>query len=249
MVGQNAKRKRITTNDCWWGKLRGESPAIKMGISKAKPGDSHTTQLKASNHNLHSIISSHFPLRSHLSSKQWNSIFPSSYSPSNGKSLYSEWIRFPLVFLQKITKLPRRKEKRMRFLFELVPCCGSPTRRSQEPVVPSEDEERWLVSLPATAAAPSRRGGRKKQRKPGAPDWRPSLGSISEDLTPAPKPVNGAAAAAGKGSKKRSAVGGGVKVHHPSYSDRYSGSVLNLINKKQRLIINIHKINKYKLFD
>ncbi|TKY45442.1 hypothetical protein E2542_SST09542 [Spatholobus suberectus] len=116
----------------------------------------------------------------------------------------------------------------MRFLFEFVSCCGSPTQRAPEPAVPPAEEERWLVPA-TTAAAPSRRPCRKKQRM-GAAEWRPSLGPISEDAAPPREresPRISAASSAARDAKKRSAggAGGAAKVRYRSYSDGYSGSV------------------------
>ncbi|KAJ1441949.1 hypothetical protein SESBI_01159 [Sesbania bispinosa] len=115
----------------------------------------------------------------------------------------------------------------MRFFFEFVSCCSSPTRHAPEPAVPAEDEERWLVpaSSAAVTATPSRRPCRKKQRRMGAPDWRPSLGSISEDSAVPPRERNGTVASAGRDAKKRGAAVGATKAHNRRYSDGYHGSV------------------------
>lgn len=113
----------------------------------------------------------------------------------------------------------------MRFFLEFVSCCASPTGRATEPTVSAEEEDRWLVPAPVVSAAPSRR---KKQKRMGAPDWRPSLGSISEDIAVPPRePLNGAVASAGK--KTGSAGGGAAKVYHRSYSDGYNRSVKKLV--------------------
>ncbi|RDX61005.1 hypothetical protein CR513_60807, partial [Mucuna pruriens] len=117
----------------------------------------------------------------------------------------------------------------MRFLFEFVSCCASPTQRPPEPALRPAEEERSLVLATATTA-PSRRPMRKKQRM-GAADWRPSLGSISEDSTASPRerdsPRNRAVASDGRDVKKRSAAGAGgtAKVRHRSYSDGYHGKI------------------------
>ncbi|KAG4390288.1 hypothetical protein GLYMA_06G263300v4 [Glycine max] len=122
----------------------------------------------------------------------------------------------------------------MRFFFEFVSCCGLPTQRSPEPVVPAKEEERSLVPATAVAVVPSR-----KKMRMGSAEWRPSLGSISEDVTPpAPalrdreSPRKGEVASAGRDAKKRSAGGGGTaKVRHRSFSNAYYGSVNNCFSR------------------
>ncbi|XP_061351013.1 uncharacterized protein LOC133296080 [Gastrolobium bilobum] len=114
----------------------------------------------------------------------------------------------------------------MRFFLEFVSCCGSLTQRESKRALPPEEEERWLVQVPTAAADSSRRVFRKKRGRIGATDWKPSLGSISEDNAVLPR--NSAVASAGKDVKKRSATaagsGGAAKVRHRSYSDGYYGS-------------------------
>ncbi|PNX76374.1 hypothetical protein L195_g032321, partial [Trifolium pratense] len=80
------------------------------------------------------------------------------------------------------------KRSRMRVFLEFVSCCATP-RHTLESSIPGEDNERWLVPAPAVSTASTSVSSRyryhRKQRK-GALDWRPSLGSISEDIAVAP---------------------------------------------------------------
>ena len=145
---------------------------------------------------------------------QWNS-FPLPSSPSTAKSLH----RFEFLSLSPVFFL----RSRMRFFLEFVSCCASP-RHTSESLVPAEDEDRWLVPAPVVAVASVRRPNRK--RKVGAPDWRPSLGSISEDVM---VPQKCAVASAGReGKKKSGARGGAGRVYHRSYSEGYH----RLVKKK-----------------
>lgn len=113
----------------------------------------------------------------------------------------------------------------MRF-FEFVSCCGSPTRRA--------DDERSLVPVTAWASAPAPVGGgsralrRVRRGKMGGPDWRPSLGSISEDNTATPPTVRGGrqnnTATISRRDvkrKRRGGAAGSAKVRHRSISDGY----------------------------
>ncbi|KAK7405101.1 hypothetical protein VNO78_06296 [Psophocarpus tetragonolobus] len=111
----------------------------------------------------------------------------------------------------------------MRFFFEFVSCCGLPTQRSPEPAVPAEEEdESSLVPATPPTAVTSRALCRKKVRM-GAAEWRPSLGSISENATPPRETRKGAAASGGRDAKKRSG-GGSPKVQFRSYIDGYYAS-------------------------
>ncbi|XP_004505423.1 uncharacterized protein [Cicer arietinum] len=111
----------------------------------------------------------------------------------------------------------------MRFLLEFVSCCATPEKRASESSVLAEDEDRWLVPAPvvSVASASSRTRFRKKQRKAGAPDWRPSLGPISEDVVVPPK---AATITPGREAKKKTSARGATKVYRRSYSDVYQGS-------------------------
>ncbi|GAU49786.1 hypothetical protein TSUD_94270 [Trifolium subterraneum] len=119
---------------------------------------------------------------------------------------------------------------RMRFLLEFVSCCATP-RHTLESSNPGEDQERWLVLAPAistsSASISSRYRYHRKQRK-GALDWRPSLGSISEDIDVPPKSVVPPKSAVREVKKKTVARGRPTKVYHRSYSDGYYGSVKKL---------------------
>lgn len=120
----------------------------------------------------------------------------------------------------------------MRYLLEFVSCCATPTTLERETSVPGEDEGRWLVPAPvvsSTASASSQRRIRKKHKRSTSADWRPSLGSISEDVVVQPK---GTVACAGKEVKKKTAVRGAGKVYHRNYSDGYHGSVKKLLLKR-----------------
>ncbi|KAK7262676.1 hypothetical protein RJT34_30251 [Clitoria ternatea] len=111
----------------------------------------------------------------------------------------------------------------MRFILEFVSCCGLPTQQPPEPTVARAEEERSLVP----AAVVSRRVSRKKHRRTGSADWRPSLGSISEDPTVLPResPRPGTVAPARRDVNKRSVAGGGgaAKFRYRSYGDGYYG--------------------------
>ncbi|PNX55795.1 hypothetical protein L195_g049425, partial [Trifolium pratense] len=103
----------------------------------------------------------------------------------------------------------------MRFFLEFVYCCATP--RS----IPDEDQERWLVPASSTSTASTSVSSSyrypKNQRK-GALDWRPSLGSISEDID---VPVKSAVVSREVKKKKPVTRGGPTKVYHRSYSDDY----------------------------
>ncbi|MCI02414.1 hypothetical protein A2U01_0023446 [Trifolium medium] len=118
------------------------------------------------------------------------------------------------------------KRSRMRVFLEFVSCCATP-RHTLESSILGEDHERWLVpALTVSTASTSvsyRYRYHKKQRK-GALDWRPSLGSISEDIAVAPK----SAVVSREVKKKTVARGRHTKVYHRSYSDGYYGSVKKL---------------------
>lgn len=113
---------------------------------------------------------------------------------------------------------------------EFVSCCGSPTQNR----LPAEEEERWLVRVPPDVT--SRPLSRNRRGRTGARghDWRPSLGSISEDISVSSSssrertdPCNGAAAAAAstsrdvkrKSSGVRGGGGGAAKARHRSYDE------------------------------
>ncbi|XP_027356087.1 uncharacterized protein LOC113865602 [Abrus precatorius] len=116
----------------------------------------------------------------------------------------------------------------MKFFFEFVSCCGSPTKRASEPIAPAPEEESSLVPATISVTVASSRRYCRRQKKAGAADWRPSLGSISEDsvVPPRESPRSGAVASAGRDGKKRSAsaAGGGAKIRYRSYSDGYYGA-------------------------
>ncbi|KAL5055170.1 hypothetical protein RYX36_035852 [Vicia faba] len=125
----------------------------------------------------------------------------------------------------------------MRYFLELVSCCAAPTIRERESSVPVEDDGRWLVPAPvvsttasssSSSSSSSQRRYRKKHKKSGSGEWRPSLGSISEDVMVQPKRT---VACAGKEVKKKTAPRGAAKVYHRSHSDGYHGSVKNRLFK------------------
>ena len=117
----------------------------------------------------------------------------------------------------------------MRYLLEFVSCCATPMIRERETSVPVEDDGRLLVPAPlvsATASTSSNRRYRKKHKKSGSQDWKPSLGPISEDLVVQPKGTVACAGCAGKEVKKKTIPRGAGKVHHRSYSDSYHGPMI-----------------------
>ncbi|KAL1299370.1 hypothetical protein HN51_043818 [Arachis hypogaea] len=96
----------------------------------------------------------------------------------------------------------------MRFLLDFVYCCGTSNLRSED----SGYSTKPLVPPPS-------QNFRRKKR--GAPDWRPSLGSISEDIAAAPRERGGPGA--GRDVRRRSgggaAVAPAVRVQRRYYSD------------------------------
>jgi len=158
------------------------------------------------NHNQNPFFLSSFP-------KSFNGIyFPYLHLPPP-PNLFLDSNSFPSlpVFIHR---------NRMRFFLEFVSCCASP-RHTSDSLVPAEDEGKWLVPAPVVAVASVRRQNRK--RKVGASDWRPSLGSISEDVI---VPQKCTVASAGReGKKKSGARGGAGRVYHRSYTEGYHGLV------------------------
>ncbi|KAL1346087.1 hypothetical protein AAHE18_08G164300 [Arachis hypogaea] len=93
----------------------------------------------------------------------------------------------------------------MRFLLDFVYCCGTSNLRSED----SGYSTKPLVPPPS-------QNFRRKKR--GAPDWRPSLGSISEDGAAATRERGGPGA--GRDVRRRS--GGGAAV---APAVRFSGVI------------------------
>ncbi|XP_030442337.2 uncharacterized protein LOC115664553 [Syzygium oleosum] len=98
----------------------------------------------------------------------------------------------------------------MRFLFELVPCCGSPRK---------EGERIRAVAPPAEAAPPEgeqgerrRWTGRRRKRRRGAAaaaaeEWKPSLCAISEDVVAVTvERVGGGGGGGGAGERRKKAA-------------------------------------------
>ncbi|CAL0333803.1 unnamed protein product [Lupinus luteus] len=112
----------------------------------------------------------------------------------------------------------------MRFFLEFVSCCGSPTQnRSAPATLPAEDEQRWLVPAPPVIA--SRPRTRRKRGRRGH-EWRPSLGSISEDITVSTRDrtdprKDTAVVPSTRDVKRRSSGGAGAaRGRQRSYNDR-----------------------------
>nr|GMC47504.1 Serine/threonine-protein kinase MRCK gamma like [Ipomoea batatas]GMC51811.1 Serine/threonine-protein kinase MRCK gamma like [Ipomoea batatas] len=89
-----------------------------------------------------------------------------------------------------------RLRLKMKFLLELVTCCGASTFRQQAPA----EETRSLVPPPERR----RKKGRVVVTRRGRPvaEWRPSLSSISEDTAPLPEKSDGVAAVTNRKIRK-----------------------------------------------
>ncbi|KAJ7948514.1 Serine/threonine-protein kinase MRCK gamma like [Quillaja saponaria] len=107
----------------------------------------------------------------------------------------------------------------MRFFLEFVPCCGHViTRRTVEATSspPSSEERRSLVPLSRSL----RRRKRGRQNSMSSADWKPSLGSISEDNVVAEK-VDERNGASGSDRKVKRKSGSDDRVHNRTYNDDY----------------------------
>ncbi|KAI4322842.1 hypothetical protein L6164_022497 [Bauhinia variegata] len=104
----------------------------------------------------------------------------------------------------------------MRFFLEFVSCCGSPS----EPAV----MERASLELrkETSTLVPAVRYNRRKKRGRAAQDWRPSLGSISEDNDPPQRerevPRNGTVRSEREAKRKSASP---AKVRCRSYNDDF----------------------------
>ncbi|MED6172579.1 hypothetical protein PIB30_051400 [Stylosanthes scabra] len=134
----------------------------------------------------------------------------------------------------------------MKYLLELVTCCASLTFHADDekslvlPATPTPSPATSHVAINNSHGSRTRRRVKRPKKKNGGPDWRPSLGAISEDNTSTetmpPPPVRDgrrrstSMVVSGRDVKRKSNSGGrgivvppvnSVNVHPRSRSDGY----------------------------
>lgn len=114
----------------------------------------------------------------------------------------------------------------MRFFLEFVSCCGTTTQRTAVQTTTAEEEERSLVPTFSLTRRQRKRGKLGATAAAATPEWRPSLGAISEDNIVPPRARsdgvrNGKFGPEREVCKRSAAAGAAAKVHHRNYGDNH----------------------------